>query len=201
MRRLYQAGRVTEIRDATADDLPAITDIMNALLATTTIEWTDTPHTVDERRGWFDRQQESGYPVVVAVDAGQVVGFASFGDFRDIVKWPGYRTTVEHTVHVRQSHWGAGVGQALIQELIERARQLDKHVMVAAVDGENEVSIRFHERLGFVEVARLSQVGAKLGRWLDVVLLQLLLDERAQPGGAKNSSAMLSGSRNDSPEP
>lgn len=192
---------MAEIRDATVDDLRAITEIMNALLATTAIEWTDTPHTVDERREWFGRQQAAGYPVVVAVDGGEVVGFASFGDFRDIVKWPGYRTTVEHTVHVRESHWGAGVGRALIEELIARARQLDKHVLVAAVDGENETSIRFHERLGFTEVARMPQVGAKFGRWLDVVLLQLLLDDRAQPGGEKNSSAMLSGSRNDRPEP
>lgn len=192
---------MAEIRDATVDDLEAITEIMNALLATTTIEWTDTPHTVDERRAWFERQETAGYPVVVAVDDGEVVGFASFGDFRDIVKWPGYRTTVEHTVHVRASHWGAGVGRSLIEELIERARQLDKHVLVAAVDGENETSVRFHERLGFTEVARMPQVGAKFGRWLDVVLLQLRLDDRAQPGGAKNSSAMLSGSRNDSPEP
>ncbi len=192
---------MSEIRDATVDDIEAITEIHNALLTTTTIEWTDTPHTTDERRAWFEHKQAAGFPVVVAVDGGEVVGFATFGDFRDVARWPGYGTTVEHTVHVRESHWGVGVGRALVAELIERARERGKHVLVAGVDGENDASIRFHERLGFVEVARMPQVGAKFGRWLDLVLLQLRLDDRAQPGGAKNSSAMLSGSRNDSPEP
>jgi L-amino acid N-acyltransferase YncA len=53
--------------------------------------------------------------------------------------------------------------------------------MVAAVDGANEASIRFHERLGFVEVAHMPQIGAKFGRWLDLVLLQLRLDDRTAP--------------------
>jgi L-amino acid N-acyltransferase len=53
--------------------------------------------------------------------------------------------------------------------------------MIAAVDGANEASIRFHERLGFVEVARMPELGAKFGRWLDLVLLQLRLDDRTPP--------------------
>ena len=53
--------------------------------------------------------------------------------------------------------------------------------MVAAIDGENEASIRFHERLGFVEVGRMSEIGAKFGRWLDLVLLQLRLDDLPAP--------------------
>lgn len=166
------------VRDAVTADLPAITEIQNALLATTAVEWTDAPHTVDEGRSWFDRQGASGYPVLVATDGADVVGWASFGDFRDIAKWPGYRFTVEHTVHVRASHWGGGVGRILMEALTERARGLGKHVMVAAVDGANDASVQFHERLGFVEVARMPQVGAKLGRWLDLVLLQRRLDHR-----------------------
>jgi phosphinothricin acetyltransferase len=55
------------------------------------------------------------------------------------------------------------------------------HVMVAAVDAGNLESIRFHERLGFVEVARLPEVGHKFGRWLDLVLLQLVLDDAQAP--------------------
>jgi phosphinothricin acetyltransferase len=169
------------VREAIDADLGAITEIQNALLHTTTIEWTDTPHTIDGRRGWWERQRAAGYPVLVAVDADEVVGWASFGDFRDIVQRLGYRFVVENTVHVRESHWGAGVGRSLMEALIERARDLDKHAMVAAVDGENEASIRFHEQLGFVEVARMPQVGAKFGRWLDLVLLQMRLDDRPHP--------------------
>ncbi|MFZ0249671.1 MAG: N-acetyltransferase family protein [Acidimicrobiales bacterium] len=169
------------VREASGADLPAIVGLQNAFLSTTTIEWTETPHRVPERADWLQRQRALQHPVLVAVAADDVVGWCSFGDFRDTVKWPGYRFTVEHTVHVREDQWGNGVGRALMTCLFESARALGKHVMVGAVTGENEASIRFHERLGFVEVARMPHVGAKFGRWLDLVLLQKQLDGRTLP--------------------
>lgn len=169
------------VREAVDTDLPAIVDLQNALLSTTAVEWTETPHTVPERAEWLRRQETLGYPVLVAVTGTDIVGWCSFSDFRDTTKWPGYQWTVEHTVHVREDTWGTGIGRSLMLRLVEAAQSLGKHVMVGAVTGENEASIRFHERLGFVEVARMPQVGAKFGRWLDLVLLQKLLDERGVP--------------------
>jgi phosphinothricin acetyltransferase len=103
-----------------------------------------------------------------------VVGFASFGEFR---AWPGYRYTVEHSVHVRADRRGAGVGSALMRQIIDAARRQQKHVLIAGVDAENAASIRFHERLGFERVAHFRQVGFKFGRWLDLVFLQLMLQD------------------------
>jgi phosphinothricin acetyltransferase len=163
------------IRDARIDDLAAITDIYNALLDTTTHEWTETPHTVAERAEWLAEQQAAARPAIVAVVDGAVVGWATYGDFRDSVRWPGYRFTVEHSIHVREDSWGRGVGRALIDALEMRARSAGKHVMVAGIDSTNERSIRFHERLGFVEVARMPEIGEKFGRRLDLVLMQRIL--------------------------
>jgi phosphinothricin acetyltransferase len=133
------------------------------------------PTTLDERRQWFENRVGRGYPVLVATDGvGTVVGFASFGDFRI---GAGYRFTVEHTVHVRGDRRGAGLGTALMRQLIEHAAASGKHVMIGGVDAGNEPSIRFHERLGFEQVARLNEVGFKFGRWLDLVFLQ----RRLQP--------------------
>jgi phosphinothricin acetyltransferase len=171
----------TTVRDAEVTDVVAITAIQNAFIGTSAIEWTDTPHDVEERGEWLAKQQAAGRPVLVAVVGGDVVGWASYDEFRDSVKWPGYRLTVEHTIHVREDQWGAGVGRMLMDTLLERARAAGLHAMVAAVDGENTASIQFHERLGFHEVARMPQVGTKFGRWLDLVLLQQLLDESAPP--------------------
>ena len=61
--------------------------------------------------------------VLVAEDRGEVVGVAAFGWFRDVVKWPGYRFTVENTIHVRRDRWGAGVGEALMHALVDKARE------------------------------------------------------------------------------
>jgi phosphinothricin acetyltransferase len=168
---------MVEIRPAHDGDLEDITDIINALLATTTYEWTDAPHTVDERRAWLARMTDAGHPVFVAVDDGAVVGWSSYADFRDTVKWPGYLGTVELTIHVREAAWGRGVGRRLIDALVAHARDRGKRVMIAAIDGENEPSIRFHARLGFDEVGRLPGVGEKFGRRLDLVLMQRTLHD------------------------
>lgn len=170
-------GEVQQIRPATLDDLPAIVDIHNALIETTTYEWTESPHTLAARTDWFHRQQEAGFPVLVAEEDGQVVGWATFGWFRDAIARPGYRFTVEHTVHVAGTHHGRGWGRRLVAALVDEARSQGRRVMVAAICGSNEPSIRFHEHLGFVETARMPGVGEKWGRPLDLVLLQLELTD------------------------
>jgi phosphinothricin acetyltransferase len=164
-----------QIRDAHDADMGAVRDIYNALVPTTTVAWTEQLQTLDDRRAWFDRQQRDGFPVLVADDDGEVVGFAAYGHFHGAGVWPGYRFTVEHTIHVRESHWGGGLGRRLLTALVERAREAGLHVMVGAVDGDNAASIRFHESLGFTEVARMPEVGRKFDRWLDLVLMQRIL--------------------------
>lgn len=165
------------IRPAVASDADEIAPILNALISTTAIEWTETPHTTAGIEQWIKDHET----VLVGEDHGQIVGVAAYGWFRDVVKWPGYRFTVENTIHVLEDRWGTGVGRNLMDALIEKARQSGIHTMVAAVDGTNQESLRFHERLGFVEVARMPEVGSKFGRWQDLVLLQLRLDRRTTP--------------------
>ena len=162
-----------EIRDAGADDLPGLLAIYNDVIATSTAIYTEQPATLDDRMAWWNARVAQGYPVLVATDSTGVVGFASFGDFR---AWPGYKFTVEHSIHVRADRRGGGVGSALMRVLIARAAALGKHVMIAGVDADNQASLRFHERLGFSRVAHFRQVGFKFERWLDLVFLQRFLD-------------------------
>jgi L-amino acid N-acyltransferase YncA len=164
-----------EVRDAAAGDMHAVREIYNALIPTTTIAWTEERETVRSRMTWFRAQQRAGNPVLVVEQSGVVVGFASYAAFRGEGRWPGYRHTVEHTIHVSQDHWGRGLGRQLLQALTERARAADVHVMVAAVDAENDESITFHERVGFSVVGRMPEVGRKFDRWLDLVLMQRIL--------------------------
>jgi L-amino acid N-acyltransferase len=165
-----------ELRDAVAADLAATLSIYNELIDSTTVAWSERRQTLDERRAWFEEQERRGFPMLVAVDGDEVVGITSYGDFRDSVHWPGYRFTVEHSIHVRGDRRGGGVGRLLMLELISRAQRNGIHVMVAGIDAANAGSVRFHERLGFVEVARMPETGNKFGRWLDLVLMQRILD-------------------------
>ncbi len=162
------------VRDATDADLAGILEIYNDIIRTSTAVYAVEPVSIDERRGWLVARRERGFPVVVASDASQVLGFASFGDWRG--SWNGYRYTVEHTVHVRADARRRGVGRELVEALIPRARDLGKHVMIGGIDATNLDSILFHKRLGFERVAHFREVGRKFGRWLDLVFMQRWLD-------------------------
>jgi phosphinothricin acetyltransferase len=169
------------IRDAREDDAGAIAALHNALIPTTTVTWTETLDTPEHRVAWMRQQRETRFPVLVAESDHEVVGFTTYEHFRGEGKWPGYRYTAELSIHVAEAHWGRGVGRALMDELVARARDAGIHVLVAGIDGANEASIRFHERLGFEVVARMPQTGVKFGRWLDLVLMQRVLDNRERP--------------------
>lgn len=161
------------IRDAGLSDIAAITAIYNHAVLHTTAIWNDAPISLQNRIDWLQQRQAQGYPALVAVNqANDVLGYASFGDWRP---FDGYKQTVEHSVYVREGQQGAGIGTALMQALMLRARQLDKHVMVAAVDADNIASIKLHLALGFQQVGLMPQVGRKFGRWLDLLWLQLVL--------------------------
>lgn len=56
-----------------------------------------------------------------------------------------------------------------------RAAGLGKHIMLAGIDGENQASLAFHARFGFVDAGRLREVGHKFGRYIDLVFLQRAL--------------------------
>ncbi len=161
------------IRDAGEQDLPAILEIYNEAILNTTAVWKSHTVDIENRRAVLHEARAKGYPYLVAMLDDALLGFACFGDFR---AGDGYHATVEHSVYVHQHHHGKGVGKRLMPPLIEAARALGKHVMIAGVDAENTSSIRFHRAFGFEEAGRLRQVGHKFDRWLDLVIMQKTLD-------------------------
>lgn len=162
-----------EIRDATAADLLPIRDIYNSVLLASTAIYNDRPVTLEDRETWWRTRLAQDFPVIVAVDDTGVLGYASFGDFRP---WPGYRLTVEGTIHIREGVRGQGIGSRLLEELVARARTLGKHVMIAGVDSENSASLHFLTSHGFVPAGQLREVGFKFGRYLNLNFLHLFLN-------------------------
>lgn len=160
------------IRDAHEDDLPAILAIHNDAVLTTTAIWNSTAVDLEDRRAWLAARRQAGYPVLVAEQAGEAAGYASFGDWR---AWEGYRFTVENSIYIRADRRGRGIGSALLAPLVAAAGRLGKHVMVAGIEAGNTASIRLHHRHGFVQVGHFREVGEKFGRWLDLVFLQRTL--------------------------
>lgn len=160
------------IRLANAKDLDAINAIYNHYVAASTTTYDEAPMTAEERRAWFDGR-EPVHPVTVAERDGEIVGYGSLHPFR---AKRGYRFVVENSVYVRPELHRQGVGSAILADLIERARTLGHHAIVAVIDAEQAASVAIHAKHGFVEVGRLPQIGTKFGRWLDVVLMERLLE-------------------------
>jgi phosphinothricin acetyltransferase len=168
------------MRAATPADVEAVRAIFNQVIATSTAVYFFEPVSLEERTNWFKTRQAAGFPVLVADRDGEVLGFASFAEFRGA--WPGYRFSVEHSVHVRADCRGHGIGARLVEALFPLATALGKHVMIGGIDATNAASIRMHARLGFEQVAHFREVGHKFGRWLDLLFMQRFLDA---PGVAR----------------
>jgi phosphinothricin acetyltransferase len=145
-------------------------EIYNDAVANTTAIWNDVLVDLQNRKEWFAARKAKGFPVLVAELDGKVAGYASYGDWR---AFDGYRHTVEHSVYVHRDARGGGIGRLLMQELIARAASNGMHVMIAAIESENDASIRLHEKLGFRIAGKFSEVGTKFGRWLDLTCMEL----------------------------
>ncbi|MFF2556917.1 GNAT family N-acetyltransferase [Nocardia sp. NPDC058058] len=162
------------VRDARESDLPEILAIHNNAIAETTAIWDTEPADLAERQAWFDARTAAGCPILVAEIDGAVAGYASYGQFRPK---SGYRFSVENSVYVADRFHRRGVARTLMTELLERARRGDVHVMIAAIETSNQVSITLHEKFGFAIVGQMPQVGQKFGRWMDLTLMQIILDD------------------------
>lgn len=161
-----------ELRDATPDDLPGIMEIYNDAVLNTTAIWNDVLVDLENRKEWFKARKERGFPVIVAVREGVVVGYASYGDWR---AFDGYRHTREHSIYVHKDARGAGLGKRLMLALIEHAKTNGVHVLIGAIESANVASIRLHEQLGFRVAGQYSEVGRKFDRWLDLTSMELKL--------------------------
>ena len=157
------------IRTATAADAQGLAEIYNHAVENTVAILNETLVDAENRAAWVAQRQGDGFPVLVAEEAGQVIGYASYGPWRP---FHGFRETVEHSVYVRDGQRGKGLGRQLMQALIDQAKADGLHMMVAAVTAGNDASIRLHEALGFEITARMPQVGQKFGEWLELIFLQ-----------------------------
>ncbi|WP_226626937.1 GNAT family N-acetyltransferase [Alloyangia pacifica] len=157
------------IRPATAGDAAAVAAIWNPIIDDSAATFTNLRKTPEGLQADIAAR---GPAFLVAEDAGLVLGFATFFQFRS---GPGYAKTLEHTVILGPAARGRGVGRALMEALMTEARGQGAHCLFAGVSGENQAGIDFHAALGFREMARLPEVGFKFGRWMDLVLMQKFL--------------------------
>jgi phosphinothricin acetyltransferase len=163
--------RAVVIRRAGLADVPAITEIYNEAILTTTATFDTEPKSIAERTAWFEAHDDR-HPVLVAEMEGVVVGWSSLSRWSDR---RAYDDTAETSFYVRAACRGCGIGRRLKKTMIDEARKLGFHTLIARVAEGSEASLHLNESIGFVRVGTLRQVGRKFGRLLDVHILQILL--------------------------
>ena len=159
------------IRLATRADAAAINDIQNYYVVNSTATFLTEPVTLEQRIAWLETRPPV-HPVTVAQAQDDTVGWGALDIFRSR---PAYRHTTEFSVYVRHDQHRRGIGRAIVQDLIDRARLLGHHALVGGCCSESTAVIALLEILGFSRVAHFREVGRKFGRWLDVVFLERLL--------------------------
>lgn len=160
------------IRRAELSDAAAITDIYNEAILTTTATFDTETKSVEERTQWLQSHDER-HPVLVAVADGRVVGWAS------LTRWSdrrAYDDTAETSFYVHSTQRGHGIGRKLKEAIIEEARRLRYHTLIARVAEGSVESLHLNESAGFVHVGLLREVGRKFGRLLGVHIMQKILD-------------------------
>ena len=160
-----------EVRAGRAADLPALTEIYNHYVVGTHVTFDLEPFSVgDRRRRWFDHYADTGrHRLLVAVEPGRVLGYATSSRFRDK---PAYQPSVESTVYCAPDATGRGIGRLLYSALFDALRDEDVHRVFAGVALPNDASLALHRRMGFTDVGTFHEVGRKFGRWWDVMWLE-----------------------------
>ncbi len=158
------------------DDAPALLEIYNPVVLSSTATFDLVPRTLAEQRAWLSSRAGARI-VLVAVDDsegpdGPVAGFSSLSQYRER---PAYATTVEDSVYIHADHQGRGVGRLLLEALIDTARNHGFHTMVARIVSDHEASMGLHRACGFEVVGTEREIGRKFHRWLDVTTMQLML--------------------------
>jgi L-amino acid N-acyltransferase YncA len=155
------------IRTACDDDLPAITAITNAGIATRSATAQLEPFDVENRRAWLHRH-DARHPVWVAHGADGVLGWLSVTPWSDRAA---YDATAELSVYVAPQHQGRGAGAALLGHALAQAPALDIESFVARVFAHNLPSLRLFERFAFERWGVMPAVARVEGVLRDVVIL------------------------------
>ena len=178
---------LSQTRDATPDDIPAIARIYGREVETGIASFEEVAPSEAEMAARLAKIQGLGLPYLVAANDDELLGFSYAGPFHNR---SAYRFTLEDTVYVAPSAQRRGVGRALLTRLIERCEVIGCRQLMALIVGtEGNPSIALHEVLGFRMTGTMRAVGYKFGRWADVVTMQraigpgdTTLPDRSAPG-------------------
>lgn len=159
------------IRHVRISDVRAICDIYNYYIRFTCI----TPEEEDVSAGEMERRiakVTENFPWLVSVENNEIIGYAYLHHY---IARSAYRFAVEDSIYVKHGLTGNDAGSRLMAALLDEARKMGKHSVMALMELGNEASEALHRKFGFTETGRFKEAGFKFNRWVDVSYWQLML--------------------------
>jgi L-amino acid N-acyltransferase YncA len=159
------------IRPANGADLDVIRAIYNEGIADRVATLETDPRTVDDIADWWN-QHDSRYTVLVCIENGEVMGWASLNRFSHRCA---HAAIADLSVYVARSHRGHGIGLSLLTALEPLAHDAGFHKIVLHALNSNEYGKRLYLKCGFVEVGVFKEHGLLDGQYVDVVAMEKVL--------------------------
>jgi phosphinothricin acetyltransferase len=157
------------IREAGPADATGIARIYDHYVRETVVTFEEVPVPPEEMERRRREVTALPLPWLVAVRGEEVLGYAYATRWRARAA---YRHTAETTVYLAPHATGRGLGTRLLVDLFERLDAGSIHTVIAGIALPNPASVALHERMGLVRVGTFTEVGRKLGRWVDVAFWQ-----------------------------
>ena len=166
------------IRMADKNDASEILDIYSYYVINTPFTFEYTVPSILEFEKRIENVLEK-YPYIVAEKNGKIVGYTYASPFK---ARSAYDWSVETSIYVGNDFKRLGIGRLLYESLERILKKQNVINLVACITYPNSKSISFHEHFGYVESARVKNIGYKFGKWHDVVWLQKSISEHfAEP--------------------
>lgn len=157
------------LRDAGPDDAAAVAAIWNPIIRDTAITFWPQERSEAEIATIISDRRATGHPFLLSLnDRDEVTGFASYSQFR---AGGGYARSMEHSINLRPETRGTGAAGLLLNALEDHARAAGHRLMIGGITATNEISIRFHNRMGYSEWGRIPAAGWKFGQFHDLVFM------------------------------
>lgn len=175
------------IRTAAMDDAAALLAIYAPYVKGTAITFEYEVPSLEEFQGRIAHTLQR-YPYIVAVEDGEILGYAYTGPFGERAA---YRWSVETSIYLRQDVRGKGLGKRLYAELerISKAQKVQNlYACIAYPDHDDAYltgnSVAFHTHLGFTPVGRFPHCGYKFGTWYNMTWMEKTLGKHEESPAA-----------------
>lgn len=163
----------TRIEPARTEDFAQIANIYNEYIRLGNATMEEKIHDANDIQQWVHKFNDREKLYVLRSASG-VIGWGIIKRYSDR---NGYRFACETAIYLTFSELRKGYGSQIKKFLIQQCKTLEYRHLVAKIFATNTASIEYNLKLGYEIVGRQKDIGFKNGRWLDVVIMQYLIEK------------------------